>query len=85
MCEVRVIVQDDEGTVVETLDDVATIVPGDDSLTLVDLFGRRRAVKADFKEIQLLDHTVVLTSSERSATAPSNGAKTTAGEEGGDA
>ncbi len=84
MCEVRVIVQDDEGTVVETLDDVATIVPGDDSLTLVDLFGRRRAVKADFKEIQLLDHTVVLTSSERSETAQSNGAKATVGEEGGD-
>ena len=67
MCEVRVIVESGDGDVVETLDDIATIVPGEDSLTLVDLFGGRRSVKADFKEIKLLDHTVVLKQAEGGA------------------
>lgn len=61
MCEVRVIIESSDGTVVETLDDVATIIPSDDSLTLVDLFGGQKSVKASFKEVKLLDHTVVLT------------------------
>ena len=61
MCEVRVIIESPDGSIVDTLDDVATIVPGDDSLTLVDLFGGQKSVKAAFKEVKLLDHTVVLT------------------------
>lgn len=61
MCEVRVIIESADGTVVDTLDDVATIIPGDDTLTLVDLFGGQTSVKASFKEVKLLDHTVVLT------------------------
>ena len=67
MCEVRVIIESDDGSVVETMDDVATIVPGERSLTLVDLFGRQRSVDAEFKEVKLLDHTVVLTSNERTS------------------
>jgi predicted RNA-binding protein len=63
MCEVRVIIESGDGSVVETLDDVATIVPGDGSLTLVDLFGGQKSVQASFKEVKLLDHTVVLTAS----------------------
>ncbi len=61
MCEVRVIIESDDGTVIETLDDVATIVPSGDSLTLIDLFGGQKSVRASFREIKLLDHTVVLT------------------------
>ena len=61
MCEVRVIIESADGSVVETLDDVATIIPSDDSLTLVDLFGGQKSDKASFKEVKLLDHTVVLT------------------------
>ena len=61
MCEVKVIIESDDGTVVETLDDVATIIPGDKTLTLVDLFGGQKSVDATFKEVKLLDHTVVLT------------------------
>ena len=63
MCEVRVIIESGDGAVMETLDDVATIIPGEDSLTLVDLFGGQKTVKASFKEVKLLDHTVVLTGS----------------------
>jgi predicted RNA-binding protein len=67
MCEVRVIIESGDGSVVETMDDVATIVPGERSLTLVDLFGGTRSVHAEFKEVKLLDHTVVLTANEPAA------------------
>jgi len=67
MCEVRVIIESDDGDVVATMDDIATIIPGEGSLTLVDLFGGRRSVKADFKEIKLLDHEVVLTAGAAAA------------------
>jgi predicted RNA-binding protein len=67
MCEVRVIIESGDGSVVETMDDVATIVPGERSLTLVDLFGGKRSVDAEFKEVKLLDHTVVLTTHEPAA------------------
>lgn len=69
MCEVRVIIEDREGRIEQTLDDVATIIPGDDTLTLVDLFGEQTSVQASFKEVKLLDHTVVLTREHAAATA----------------
>jgi predicted RNA-binding protein len=69
MCEVRVIVEAGDGSVIETMDDVATIIPGDDSLTLVDLFGGQTSVKASFKEVKLLDHTVILQSEGTAAQA----------------
>jgi predicted RNA-binding protein len=73
MCEVRVIIEDRDGTVEQTLDDVATIIPSDDSLTLVDLFGGRTSVKASFKEVKLLDHTVVLSRDTKSPAAVTGG------------
>lgn len=65
MCEVRVIIESGDGAVVETLDDVATIVPGENALTLIDLFGGQKSVQASFKEVKLLDHTVILTAADR--------------------
>lgn len=60
MCEARVIIEGPEGEVVEELDGIATIVPEGERLSLTDLFGGRKSVKASFKEVRLLDHTVVL-------------------------
>ncbi|GAB4278505.1 MAG: hypothetical protein Kow0056_10850 [Coriobacteriia bacterium] len=74
MCEVRVVIEDRDGSVVETLDDVATIIPAGDSLTLVDLFGNRTSVNAAFKEVKLLDHTVVLEKPASEAGQPQGGA-----------
>ena len=60
MCEARVIVQAPDGTEVETIDDVTTIVPEGGLLKLYDLYGGHRSVEATLKEVRLLDHTVVL-------------------------
>jgi predicted RNA-binding protein len=62
MCEARVIVEAADGSEVETIDDVTTIVPEDGFLKLYDLYGGHRTVKATLKEVRLLDHTVVLSS-----------------------
>jgi predicted RNA-binding protein len=44
--------------------DVVSITPQGDTLLLVDLFGEQKQLKADFKELKLLDHMVVLTPAE---------------------
>lgn len=62
MCEARVIITDREGREIETVEDVTTIVPEDDMLRLYDLYGANRVVRASLKEVRLLDHTVVLSS-----------------------
>jgi predicted RNA-binding protein len=66
MCEARVIVEAADGTEVEAIDDVTTIVPEDGSLKLYDLYGGHRTVQATLKEVRLLDHTVVLSATTRS-------------------
>jgi predicted RNA-binding protein len=43
---------------------VVSITPSGDKLLLVDLFGEQKQVKADFKELKLLDHMVILTPNE---------------------
>lgn len=60
MCEAKVVVQAPDGSTIETIDDVTTIVPEDGLLKLYDLYGGHRAVDASLKEVRLLDHTVVL-------------------------
>lgn len=62
MCEARVIITDPDGTEIETIEDVTTIVPEDGRLRLFDLYGANRVVDAVLQEVRLLDHTVVLTS-----------------------
>lgn len=59
MCEVRVYIEK-AGTIEERYEDVASIIPKKDQLVLVDIYGGQRFVNAQFKEVNLLDHTVVL-------------------------
>ena len=60
MCEARVVIEGPDGSVIESIDDVTTIVPEDGALKLYDLYGGHRSVEATLKEVRLLDHTVVL-------------------------
>lgn len=60
MCEARVVIEGPDGAIVETIDDVTTIVPEAGLLKLYDLYGGHRAVDATLKEVRLLDHSVVL-------------------------
>ena len=60
MWEARVVIEDADGSQVETIDDITTIVPENGTLKLYDLYGGHRAVEATLKEVRLLDHVVVL-------------------------
>ena len=60
MCEARVVIESADGSQVESIDDITTIVPEDGTLKLYDLYGGHRTVEATLKEVRLLDHVVIL-------------------------
>ncbi|MHB8841494.1 MAG: CooT family nickel-binding protein [Candidatus Aquicultor sp.] len=59
MCETNVYVEKD-GKQEILMKDVISITPVEDKLLLVDLFGEQKQIKAEFKELKLLEHMVVL-------------------------
>ena len=59
MCETNVFMEKD-GKQEILMKDVISITPKGDELLLVDLFGEQKQIKADFKELKLLDHMVIL-------------------------
>lgn len=63
MCETNVYVEKD-GEQEVLMKDVISITPQGDKLLLVDLFGEQKQIKADFKELKLLEHMVILTPKE---------------------
>ncbi|HZD60425.1 MAG TPA: CooT family nickel-binding protein [Anaerolineae bacterium] len=63
MCETNVIM-DKDGEQQVFMKDVISITPMGDKLLLVDLFGEQKQIKAEFKELKLLDHMVILTPKE---------------------
>jgi predicted RNA-binding protein len=63
MCETNVYL-DKDGEQEIFMKDVVSITPQGETLLLVDLFGEQKQIKAQFKELQLLDHMVVITPSE---------------------
>lgn len=63
MCETNVFIEKD-GEQEVLMKDVISITPAGDTLVLVDLFGEQKQIKAEFKELKLLEHMVVLTPKE---------------------
>lgn len=63
MCETNVYFEKD-GKQEMLMKDVISITPQGDKLVLVDLFGEQKQVRAEFKELKLLDHMVILTPTE---------------------
>jgi predicted RNA-binding protein len=59
MCETNVYIEKD-GKQEILMKDVISITPVEDKLLLVDLFGEQKQIKAEFKELKLLEHMVVL-------------------------
>ncbi len=59
MCEAKVflVTEDDRELLME---DVVSIKPIDEGLSLVDIMGREKPVAASIKEIKLLEHAVLL-------------------------
>jgi len=59
MCEAKVFVETD-GARELVMDDVVTIKPVANGLSLIDLFGEEKSINASIKEIKLLEHVVLL-------------------------
>lgn len=51
------IIQNDEET---SLENVASVLPGKESLTLIDVFGKKRTLNGSIAEIDLLNRRIVL-------------------------
>ena len=60
MCETNVYIEKD-GEQEVLMKDVISITPQGGKLILVDLFGEQKQIEADFKELKLLEHMVILT------------------------
>lgn len=60
MCEANVYLIDENGEEKLLLEAVDRIVPEEDNLVMENIFGQRKIVKAGIKEMQLVDHRIVL-------------------------
>lgn len=60
MCEANVYLIDENGQEKLLLEAVDRIVPEDDSLVMENIFGQRKIVKARIKEMQLVEHRIIL-------------------------
>jgi len=60
MCEANVYLIDENGEEKLLLEAVDRIVPEEDNLIMENIFGQRKAVKAKIKEMQLVEHRIVL-------------------------
>ncbi|MDI6894046.1 MAG: CooT family nickel-binding protein [Bacillota bacterium] len=59
MCQSRVVTLR-EGREEVVMDDVVTVRPQDDRLLLQDLYGQEKVIRARIKELQLMDHRIVI-------------------------
>ena len=60
MCEANVYLIDENGEEKLLLEAVDRIVPEDENLIMENIFGQRKTVKARIKEMQLVEHRIVL-------------------------
>ena len=59
MCEAAVFL-DRDGDLEKVMDDVVEVKPEGDKLLLVDVFGEQKLVSARLKEVELMDHRIIL-------------------------
>lgn len=59
MCEAAVFM-DKEGELEMVMEDVVEVKPEGDKLLLIDLFGEQKLMSARIKEVELLDHRIIL-------------------------
>ncbi len=65
MCEANVYIKaKDEEDYELLLEAVDKISPTDEGLSIQDIFGRRKTVKAKIKEMALVDHRILLEKTE---------------------
>ena len=60
MCEANAYLNTDEGKEELLMEGVNILRPEEDGIYLQSLFGEQKVVKAHIKEMQLLDHRIIL-------------------------
>ncbi len=65
MCEAAVFL-DRDGELEKVMDDVVELRPEGSKLLLVDVFGEQKLVSARIREVELMDHRIILRESEPS-------------------
>jgi len=60
MCEANVYLSDESGKVDLFLESVDKVIPGDGTIYLENIFGERKNIKARIKEMELVNHRIVL-------------------------
>jgi predicted RNA-binding protein len=60
MCEANVYLINEKGEEKLFLESVDKIFPEEESLVLENIFGQRKIIKARIKEMELVDHRIVL-------------------------
>jgi predicted RNA-binding protein len=63
MCEAAVFL-DRDGELEKVMDDVVEVKPEGNKLLLVDVFGEQKLVSARLKEVELMDHRIILRQSD---------------------
>lgn len=60
MCEANVYLLDKQGKERLILESVDKVIPGEDGIFLQNIFNQRKVVKAKIKEMELVNHRIVL-------------------------
>lgn len=65
MCEANVYIVDSDGNEVLILDAVNRIIPDKDEIYLENIFSERKTIKARIKEMELINHRIILEKLEK--------------------
>ena len=60
MCEANVYLVDETGNEELILDSVDKVIPGDDGITLENIYSERKTIKARIKRMELVEHRIIL-------------------------
>lgn len=64
MCEANVYIIDRDGKETLILDSVDKVIPGNDEIILENIYNERKTVRARIKEMELVEHRIILESIE---------------------
>ncbi len=62
MCEANVYLVDETGNEELILDSVDKVIPGDDGITLENIYYERKTIRARIKLMELVEHRIILES-----------------------
>ncbi len=60
MCEANVYLVDKTGNEELILDSVDKVIPGDDGITLENIYSERKTIRARIKLMELVEHRIIL-------------------------